>query len=609
MKLQELAENSPQVSQLRAFQERANNSPQFNNMAQLQAMADNYSAQQHQPIQKKKNNTGLPDNLKTGMENLSGMSLDDVNVHRNSDKPAQLQAHAYAQGTDIHLGPGQEKHLPHEAWHVVQQKQGRVKPTMQMMGMFNVNDDAGLEKEADVMGAKALRSNNLVLNSKVNESLQSKFNHSAAQLMPNSDSPIQFYPYHNGEFNEEEQTIYQECIAKFKKYQGVFYMKSTRIEKASKKILPRYRANEDVVRQAYWDIFKEHIPEDELSLLGHEEEIDTPEQDIESYGTVALDGEEDGDSITLGKDGFKMTIAGKELELSRSKLKAHAEQSAEIKTPELGFSVEFPIPIGPLAPLALIFSAGFAASASLGLSLKEDLSIAKDDEKRIDIKGTGEVEAKVEAKTAVGLGVSAGIASVQGQLQAAIASAISGTVVVSASIQENANMINGGAAAVLNLNGNLTAALKGALVLNMAFFTKEFGLTFKEWELGAADYTKQIASIGDANTFIPNKADLGITNREQAIINKIEPKPTSTQEKWVKMLLKDFNKAKAAAELLREKGIAIEDPNFWDIIDVRLDGDQMHYKIHNKRLVRCTEGEAMPLLATHQLQQAIDMLK
>jgi hypothetical protein len=54
MKLQELAENSPQVSQLRAFQDRANNSPQFSKTAQLQAMADNYSAQQQQPIQKKK---------------------------------------------------------------------------------------------------------------------------------------------------------------------------------------------------------------------------------------------------------------------------------------------------------------------------------------------------------------------------------------------------------------------------------------------------------------------------------------------------------------------------------------------------------------------------
>ncbi len=104
----------------------------------------------------KPNNTGLPTQLKSGIENLSGFSLDDVKVHRNSDKPAQLQAHAYAQGTDIHLGPGQEKHLPHEAWHVVQQKQGRVQPTTQLKA-FNINDDAGLEKEADVMGAKALQ--------------------------------------------------------------------------------------------------------------------------------------------------------------------------------------------------------------------------------------------------------------------------------------------------------------------------------------------------------------------------------------------------------------------------------------------------------------------
>jgi hypothetical protein len=156
-KLQEMANNSPQVSQLRALQDMANNSPQAKRTAQLQAMADNHSAQQ-QPIQKKENNTGLPDNLKSGMENLSGISLDDVTVYRNSDKPAQLNAHAYAQGTDIHLGSGQEKHLPHEAWHVVQQKQGRVKPTMQMKGKVNVNDDAGLEKEADVMGAKAQQS-------------------------------------------------------------------------------------------------------------------------------------------------------------------------------------------------------------------------------------------------------------------------------------------------------------------------------------------------------------------------------------------------------------------------------------------------------------------
>lgn len=97
---------------------------------------------------------GLPGGLRTGMEALSGVDLSDVQVHRNSDRPAQLNALAYAQGSDIHLAPGQEQHLPHEAWHVVQQKQGRVAATAQLAGT-NINDDEELEREADAMGEKA----------------------------------------------------------------------------------------------------------------------------------------------------------------------------------------------------------------------------------------------------------------------------------------------------------------------------------------------------------------------------------------------------------------------------------------------------------------------
>ena len=108
------------------------------------------------PIQKSSDGSGLPSNLKSGVEKLSGQDMSDVSVHRNSDKPAQLNAHAYAQGNDIHLGPGQEKHLPHEAWHVAQQKQGRVQPTKQLKSEIPINDDEGLEKEADEMGEKAL---------------------------------------------------------------------------------------------------------------------------------------------------------------------------------------------------------------------------------------------------------------------------------------------------------------------------------------------------------------------------------------------------------------------------------------------------------------------
>ena len=61
------------------------------------------------------NNTGLLDNLKSGIESLSGMSMDSVRVHYNSSQPAQLNALAYAQG--------------------------RVQSTMQMKGVVQRDED------------------------------------------------------------------------------------------------------------------------------------------------------------------------------------------------------------------------------------------------------------------------------------------------------------------------------------------------------------------------------------------------------------------------------------------------------------------------------------
>lgn len=116
-------------------------------------MANNAAQREEIP---RPNNTGMPDNLKAGIESLSGFSMDDVRVHYNSSKPATVQALAYTQGTDIHVAPGQEKCLPHEAWHVAQQMAGRVSPTTNINGM-PVNDNVGLEHEADVMGEKAIQ--------------------------------------------------------------------------------------------------------------------------------------------------------------------------------------------------------------------------------------------------------------------------------------------------------------------------------------------------------------------------------------------------------------------------------------------------------------------
>ena len=144
------AQRMIQLKQLAATRAR----PEDQKMAQLQSLANAHTPDQRFPIQR--NDTGIPDALKTAIELLSGITLDDVKVHYNSPKPATVQAHAYAQGNQVHLARGQEKHLPHELGHVVQQAQGRVEPTTEVNGMM-VNDSPALEKEADVMGAKALK--------------------------------------------------------------------------------------------------------------------------------------------------------------------------------------------------------------------------------------------------------------------------------------------------------------------------------------------------------------------------------------------------------------------------------------------------------------------
>jgi len=163
-RLQQLADASPRVAQLRRLQALADG--RFAPVAQLAGIPEEEelvqgkfaTAELEPQLQQapRANNTGLPNQLKSGIESLSGLSMDHVRVHFNSSQPAQLNALAYAQGSDIHLAPGQEQHLPHEAWHVVQQAQGRVRPTLQMKDGVPVNDDVGLEREADVMGTKAL---------------------------------------------------------------------------------------------------------------------------------------------------------------------------------------------------------------------------------------------------------------------------------------------------------------------------------------------------------------------------------------------------------------------------------------------------------------------
>ncbi|HRI66239.1 MAG TPA: DUF4157 domain-containing protein [Polyangium sp.] len=106
----------------------------------------------------------LPARLTTGIAALSGMDLSDVRLIRDSSEPARMQAEAMARRDEIHLAPGQDKHLPHEAWHIVQQRQGRVKPNIQERGV-EINDDPMLEREATEMGERAMHSHGQTLKS------------------------------------------------------------------------------------------------------------------------------------------------------------------------------------------------------------------------------------------------------------------------------------------------------------------------------------------------------------------------------------------------------------------------------------------------------------
>lgn len=109
----QLMENSSAKQKLNASTQNFANQPEL-----VQRMGDRELLQgkfESEPAQceadaPRPNNTGLPDKLKSGIENLSGMNMDHVRVHYNSDKTMQMKK--------------------------------------------QVNDDVGLETEVDLMGAK-----------------------------------------------------------------------------------------------------------------------------------------------------------------------------------------------------------------------------------------------------------------------------------------------------------------------------------------------------------------------------------------------------------------------------------------------------------------------
>ncbi|MGG6266458.1 DUF4157 domain-containing protein [Leptolyngbya sp. AN10] len=103
----------------------------------------------------------IPAPMRSKMESAFNTSFADVRVHEGNHVDS-IGAIAYTQGNQIHFAPGRlnpetssgQALLGHELAHVVQQRQGRVKPTTQVKGL-PVNDQSALEQEADTLGQKA----------------------------------------------------------------------------------------------------------------------------------------------------------------------------------------------------------------------------------------------------------------------------------------------------------------------------------------------------------------------------------------------------------------------------------------------------------------------
>jgi len=104
--------------------------------------------------------SALPSDMRERFEKRSGYSLADMRIFYNSDEPAKLGALAYARGNVVHLGPGQEQHLPHEIGHVIQQKAGLVRPTGTINGV-SVNTDPSLEQKATQINNQPIQTTQL----------------------------------------------------------------------------------------------------------------------------------------------------------------------------------------------------------------------------------------------------------------------------------------------------------------------------------------------------------------------------------------------------------------------------------------------------------------
>lgn len=146
---------------------------QYNQLHGIQKKEDN---KDEEKIQAKQNSgqpamaksgpsgsTTLPASMHGPVAQQYGLDASSVNIHPESEQAPAMNALAFTQGNAIHFAPGQyspetksgKELIGHELTHVVQQQQGRVGTSNNKQAKSNlINDDAGLEKEADQQGSQ-----------------------------------------------------------------------------------------------------------------------------------------------------------------------------------------------------------------------------------------------------------------------------------------------------------------------------------------------------------------------------------------------------------------------------------------------------------------------
>lgn len=466
-KFQEAAQDSGRGSGISSLQTKSSNHTGASRVAQLQGMSDTRTASaQSGLIQKKENKTGIPDGLKAGMESVSGLSLNDVSVHRNSDKPAQLQAHAYAQGTDVHLAPGQEKHLPHELGHVVQQKQGRVAPTVQLKGQVPINDSTTLEKEADTLGAKA-------------KSLGASAEAGVAQLKGmEEEEPVQgkFVGPAQRKAAEEEEVMQG-------KFEGTVQRKA---------------AEEEEVLQGKFDgVAQRKAAEEEEVLQGkfdgvvQREEKQAVTTDTVSIGgftiTYTNDPNEKKQSISGEYEDSDWSISGeRELKDEAKNIWEYTITGgtpASLTSPPLGFNLT--IGVIPLGVPGLSATIGLAGSLEASASGSGSIKFLSDGNTITNPSAYGSLTAGVEASVTLSGGVTAGVPGLIGVTGGAYGK-------LSGKIEGNLDLKP--TAAGIKMDSTLSGELSGEAGVfaeaNALWYTKRAELPLCEGKFGEFEGTK-----------------------------------------------------------------------------------------------------------------------